>query len=349
MIRQRIMTYVSVIGILIVMIVFVICVLSRYKVGPRLSIEPDVVELGTMSAGATAVHTVQLRNVGDQELHINDIIASCSCTVADIRQDSLLPGESTTVEVRFDSPGIMGDVRKGLAVSSNDSESPLRYFYIEGYVSLGTRISSKMINFGQVNLGDVREHTIHIDRPVTNTDERIQIVMDEDHEYSELNVVLGEGRRGNSVEVTPINITLGPITSECANYTREIEIRSGDETSFMVEVNYSVVPVVNTRPYALRIGNGNIAEWRGDLMLTWPDVIEDFRIDAVVSRNDLFAADIIMSSPGQCEVLVSPKASESLLSQQIGYCDTIEVSYVIGDMDQWQETVAIPVYVVNSP
>jgi rhodanese-related sulfurtransferase len=77
---------------------------------------PDTVE------GIAVEHTFVLSNIGDQELVIESVEPSCSCTkiAAELAASRLQPGQSVNLNAILDTNGLSGDEAKMLIITSND-------------------------------------------------------------------------------------------------------------------------------------------------------------------------------------------------------------------------------------
>ena len=71
--------------------------------GPQASVDRELHDFGVITQyGGTVDTDFTLTNTGEETLTIGTLTTSCSCTSATIAKQSLLPGESTVVNVVFD-------------------------------------------------------------------------------------------------------------------------------------------------------------------------------------------------------------------------------------------------------
>jgi hypothetical protein len=90
---------------------------------PRIVLEPEYVAFGDIPENETRLVQVSVRNAGDGALRIHDVQVNCYCVEPTLEVRELGPGESTTMDVLFNSRGFQGHQMKYIAISSND---PLR-------------------------------------------------------------------------------------------------------------------------------------------------------------------------------------------------------------------------------
>jgi cytochrome c5 len=74
-------------------------------------------------------------NDGDAPLEILNLKPSCACTATAVRSDPVPPGGSGVIEVTFDPVGQFGQVRKSVAVTSNDPEHKIVILRMKADVS----------------------------------------------------------------------------------------------------------------------------------------------------------------------------------------------------------------------
>jgi len=98
---------------------------SMLKPKPKLVFKPDFVDLGKIEEGEEVQTAFTLTNAGKEPLKIHEAHSSCGCTVPDLKQNELKPGESTKLDIMVDTAMKQGPVTKTVEVSSNDPDSPV--------------------------------------------------------------------------------------------------------------------------------------------------------------------------------------------------------------------------------
>ncbi|AQG82177.1 DUF1573 domain-containing protein [Spirosoma montaniterrae] len=81
--------------------------------------EKGIYDFGNMIEGDTAEHVFKFTNTGKFPLIINNITASCGCTTPEWPREPVAPGESSSVKVRFNSRGKMGQQNKTITIFAN--------------------------------------------------------------------------------------------------------------------------------------------------------------------------------------------------------------------------------------
>ncbi|MDZ4832458.1 MAG: DUF1573 domain-containing protein [Candidatus Melainabacteria bacterium] len=137
---------------------------NPFEKKPRLDFQPDVVELGLVEEGAEVPTSFMLKNVGSEVLKIHEAHSTCGCTVPNLKEHDLKPGESTKLDIMVDTTMKQGAVTKTVEVSSNDPDMPV--------VSLPIKMEVKNRHEGLTDDGRVKIFTdqkcasCHVDKGV---------------------------------------------------------------------------------------------------------------------------------------------------------------------------------------
>ncbi len=102
----------------------------------KISFKSETVDYGTIAKGSDGVRVFEFTNTGDAPLIITNVKSSCGCTVPKKPEGPIAPGESSTIEVKYDTNRI-GPIRKTITVTSNASE-PMVALKIKGEVKNDT-------------------------------------------------------------------------------------------------------------------------------------------------------------------------------------------------------------------
>jgi hypothetical protein len=87
---------------------------------PRIVVEPERIDFGLLKQNETRDARVTITNAGDATLEILEIESTCGCTVPELAVTELAPGESTQMEIHFNSKSFQGKQTKYVHVFSND-------------------------------------------------------------------------------------------------------------------------------------------------------------------------------------------------------------------------------------
>lgn len=97
-------------------------------------LDPYTWDFRKLKHGEVAAHSFSLKNNSNKPLKITAVNTSCGCTVSEVKKKLLLPGESTPVEIKFNSKGYSGNVQQFTYVVTDDIDNPVIRFIIKAYV-----------------------------------------------------------------------------------------------------------------------------------------------------------------------------------------------------------------------
>jgi hypothetical protein len=92
---------------------------------PRIQVEPESFDFGSVQQGKTLRRDFTIRNFGDAELVIEGVSTTCGCTAALAAQSRVEPGGRTVLRVTFETRTYSGKVERNVMVRSNDPKAPL--------------------------------------------------------------------------------------------------------------------------------------------------------------------------------------------------------------------------------
>ncbi|MGE5806511.1 MAG: DUF1573 domain-containing protein [Ignavibacteria bacterium] len=131
--------------------------------GPKISLQQIEYDFGTVEQGTIVKHSFIITNNGGDVLIIKDISASCGCTAANPDKRELNPGESTNINVEFNTNGRSGKQRKAVYVETNDPDNKKLELKIYGTVvkkmkeSIGSNQPKIYFNESEHDFGTIKE------------------------------------------------------------------------------------------------------------------------------------------------------------------------------------------------
>ena len=96
--------------------------------------QPDLWDFGAVKAGSILDHEFVVTNDSEKDLVIKDTTTSCGCTVSEIKNKFLKPGESTTVSIKLDTKGYTGYVQQFVYVNTDSMDKPIIRFTVKAKV-----------------------------------------------------------------------------------------------------------------------------------------------------------------------------------------------------------------------
>ena len=89
--------------------------------GPEMTFEATEVDYGEIEQGSDPLRVFHFVNTGNEPLQIKNAKGSCGCTVPLWPKEPIFPGESGTIEVRYDTKRI-GKFVKRVTLTTNEGE-----------------------------------------------------------------------------------------------------------------------------------------------------------------------------------------------------------------------------------
>lgn len=96
---------------------------------PEIEISPKTFDFGDIQYGDIVEYDFIVKNMGNEPLEIKRVATSCSCTSAKVAKETLLPGETANLHVRYDSGAMglahgKGEQERIIYIKSNDPATP---------------------------------------------------------------------------------------------------------------------------------------------------------------------------------------------------------------------------------
>lgn len=88
-------------------------------------------DFGPVKEGEILKHNFILKNESINPLNIKSINTSCGCTGSKAEKMSLLPGETTLIEVQFNTKGYSGQTKQYVYVNTDNIDNPILKYIIK--------------------------------------------------------------------------------------------------------------------------------------------------------------------------------------------------------------------------
>ena len=93
----------------------------------------SVYDFGSTNEGEVVQYSYRFKNTGNKPLVVNNVSASCGCTVPEKPEKPIMPGEVGFILVKFNSDKRPGEANKTISVSSN-ANPPFPELLLKGTV-----------------------------------------------------------------------------------------------------------------------------------------------------------------------------------------------------------------------
>ncbi len=96
--------------------------------------DPYLWDFGTVKENMIFEHEFVFKNESKAVINIKDVNTSCGCTISEVKQKKLSPGESTVIGVKFDSKGYSGAVTQYVYMNTDSLDNPIVRYIIKAEV-----------------------------------------------------------------------------------------------------------------------------------------------------------------------------------------------------------------------
>ena len=101
--------------------------------GASVEFEKNVHDFGNMKQHGDASTKFVFTNTGTEPLLISNAKGSCGCTVPSWPKEPIMPGETGSIKVTYDSKRV-GPINKSVTITSNASNEPTKVIRIKGSI-----------------------------------------------------------------------------------------------------------------------------------------------------------------------------------------------------------------------
>lgn len=143
---------------------------------PKIECDQPKYDFGTSLNDQTIEHVFTLRNAGDEELVIQNVQPSCGCTLAELGDRNLAPGETTTVKARLDLTNRLGRQDKHISVFSNDPANRTLTLLISGESISALRLDPPVLAFNTISPTGTVTKTFFVTSPMNEKFKVLDVV-----------------------------------------------------------------------------------------------------------------------------------------------------------------------------
>ncbi len=103
----------------------------------------DTIRYGQVEDGTILLDSFRVTNTGAYPYLVKEVKTSCDCTVLQFPKFPVMPGESATLRIEFDSQGKVGRTTPGMVIYDNSTPNARNILYLDGVVT--PRVKKKNI------------------------------------------------------------------------------------------------------------------------------------------------------------------------------------------------------------
>ena len=121
---------------------------------PKVVIDETSFDFGTMGDDATKSHSFIFSNEGDDTLALTKGDTTCRCTLVNLEQTDIPPGESAAVKVQWNAKNLAGPYRQSATIFTNDPERSRVTLTITGRITAALRVTPSDLVFSHLSVGE---------------------------------------------------------------------------------------------------------------------------------------------------------------------------------------------------
>ncbi len=125
--------------------------------GPIAVVPETTFNFDRMERASSMTHAFKIKNVGDKPLHVEVVSTTCKCTVGELSENDIAPGEETDIELEWTAKTAPGPFRHGATLETNDLRHSRIELVVEGEVVESTTLQPPELLFGTVQAGETKE------------------------------------------------------------------------------------------------------------------------------------------------------------------------------------------------
>lgn len=130
---------------------------------PKLEIEGGAeFDFGMMQHGDTLSHEFLFRNIGDAPLSLEMGSSTCKCTVGDLTDSVLEPGEETLVKLTWTAKTIMPQFGQSATIHTTDPQKSEVQLTVKGQIADSFVVEPRELTFGNISVTEPAEKSFYI-------------------------------------------------------------------------------------------------------------------------------------------------------------------------------------------
>ena len=141
--------------------------------GAKVEVDVDAFDFGEMDSSKDGSHDFTFTNKGDSPLQLTRGNTTCRCTVGEIADSSVLPGQSTTVKITWKSKHYAGPFKQSVTINTNDPNRREVILTISGDYTEPVHFEADELNFGQIVGDEPVTREVRIFSKLSNLSQRI--------------------------------------------------------------------------------------------------------------------------------------------------------------------------------
>ena len=253
---------------------------------PKMVLSSNAWDFGTVKYGPVLEKKLTIRNEGNIDLQIHDMVGSCACTIADITRTLIPPGESADVTLRFDTTKRQGDIDVTITIRSSDPQRELSIYNVSGVVKRLIDVRPESLTLSSIGRTAPMSKTVTIrfetPQPLTPL-----LKTTATPSFSAKLEQVSAGREYRLTVTTrntaPLGLTRGTVV---------IETGFAAQPLIRVPIYVNIQPRVQTLPAAIYIPRAMTKKSYRQIRVQYFGAGRDFRVTGVESSHEVISVEL---------------------------------------------------------
>jgi len=231
------------------------------QAAPKVRVEPDTLDFGTVRSGAPVTRAVILFNDGDATLEVFKVQASCGCSKVELpggKQVSIAPAGKLELPVQFDPGNRIGQQNAVIAITTNDPERSAVTIGVSALIQAIAIVRPQNgLIWQQSSRGaDIRRTVVIVPGDPEKDIEIVEVKTDRSELAVTANNVVRNKQKMIDLKFSLADIT--PLGDFSATVTARVRVGS-EETTLSIPVRGAVVGDVVVTPLEINMTRASIA------------------------------------------------------------------------------------------
>lgn len=122
-----------------------------------MKVDSPIHDFGKVPEGKKVSHDFVVRNTGNADLIIQQIVPACGCTAASSDGNTISPGAESAIHVELDTSGFSGKSVKTIRLITSDLDSPSTTLTMTGEIEPNVTVEPSSVNFGEISKTEIAD------------------------------------------------------------------------------------------------------------------------------------------------------------------------------------------------
>lgn len=268
--------------------------------GPKLVLSQNNWNFGEVWHGEKPKLTLVITNGGNEPLKLFRLHPSCGCTAAQPEKNEIAPGESTNVEVTFDTNGKFGPVGSSVTIFNNDPDPTRKQYTFQINGNVKRALSFDPIGGVVIRSIDGKAGLVSSCR-ITNQEQEDMKLTIRAKSAPDFDIEIKEVIPGKVYDL--VGTTNKPLAKGTHRGSVSLATGLAREPMTTVFLQAVILPRVELVPTAILVHKQMTDPSRRSIKLEYYGDNKDFRVTAVRCRNDDVKVTVGQSMPPTPDML----------------------------------------------